>query len=91
MKKTVDKNFLKEAELLRLLGHPLRLKIILALKEQESCVKNLWHALKLPQSLVSQHLNLMKSKDILKSERKGNLICYAIKDPRVLKILELLE
>ena len=91
MKKTADKNFMEEAELLRLLGHPLRLRIIQALKEQESCVKNLWHSLNLPQSLVSQHLNLMKSKDILKSERKGNLICYAIKDLRVLKILELLK
>ena len=85
------KDFTKEAELLRLLGHPLRLRIIQALLKQESCVKNLWLSLKLPQSLVSQHLNLMKSKNILKSERKGNLICYAIKDPRAIKILELLK
>lgn len=87
----MKKDFIAEAELLRLLGHPLRLRIIQALKEQESCVKNLWHSLKLPQSLVSQHLNLLKSKDVLKSERKGNLVCYAIKDPRVVKILELLK
>lgn len=87
----MERNFIAGAELLRLLGHPLRLRIIQALMEQESCVKNLWHSLNVPQSLVSQHLNLLKIKNILKSQRKGNLICYAIKDLRAAKIMKLLN
>lgn len=87
----MNRDFLAEAELLKLMGHPLRLQIITALIEQESCVKNLWHSLRLSQSLVSQHLNLLKDKGILKAQRKGNLICYAIKDLRVVKILEVLK
>ena len=81
----------REAEILKILGHPVRLKIIEVLLECECCVKNIWTALDLPQATVSQHLALLKNKNIVSSERKGVTMCYSIADPTVLRIMKALK
>ena len=85
-KKTLA-TFEGEADLLRTLGHPTRLKILQILVEEEQCVKNIWEKLGLSQANVSQHLTMMKHKGILGAVRKGGKICYFIKDPRAIQIL----
>lgn len=86
-----DKQFEREAEILKTLGHPIRLKIIEGLLECECCVKNIWTALGLPQATVSQHLALLKNKNIVSSERRGVQMCYSICDETVLKIMKVLK
>jgi DNA-binding transcriptional ArsR family regulator len=80
-----------EASLLRTLGHPTRLQILRILMEEDQCVKNIWERLGLNQANVSQHLTIMKHQGILRSERKGGRMCYAIEDKRVLRLLDLLR
>lgn len=77
----------REAEILKTIGHPIRLKIIEGLLESECCVKNIWTALDLPQATVSQHLALLKNKSIVVSERKGVTMCYSVADDTVKKIM----
>jgi ArsR family transcriptional regulator len=84
-------NFENAAELLKIMGHPTRLKILMHLKNENKCVKNIWESLSLPQANVSQHLILMKNKGILDSERKGSQICYFLKNDNVMSILNYLE
>ena len=76
-----------EADLFKALGHPTRLKILQVLLEEEQCVKNIWEKLGLNQANVSQHLAMMKHKGILTAVRRGGKICYSIKDPRAIQIL----
>ena len=59
------KEFGKEAEMLKVLGHPIRLKIVAGLCTQECNVKHIWECLGLPQATVSQHLALLKNKGII--------------------------
>jgi DNA-binding transcriptional ArsR family regulator len=88
-KKQVPGKYEEEADLLRALAHPTRLQILRILTEEDQCVKNIWERLGLNQANVSQHLTMMKHRGILKSERKGGRMCYAIKDKRAVQILQL--
>jgi len=84
-----QKQFEREAEILKTIGHPIRLEIIKGLMEPESCVKNIWTALNLPQATVSQHLALLKNKGIVSSERRGVTMCYSVTDDTVKKIMKI--
>jgi ArsR family transcriptional regulator len=86
-----QKQFEREAEILKTIGHPVRLKIIKGLMDSESCVKDIWKALKLPQATVSQHLALLKNRKIVSSERKGVTMCYSVTDDTVKKIMRIVS
>ena len=72
-----------QAELLRVLSHPVRLQIVVGLMEEVSCVKDIWECLGLPQATVSQHLSALRAKGIVSGKRDGNSITYAVVDPFV--------
>lgn len=80
-------DFSREADILKTIGHPVRLKIIVGLLESECCVKDIWECMELPQALVSQHLSILKSKGIVNAKREGNKMHYGVKDPFVKRIL----
>ncbi len=68
------------AEVLKVLGHPVRLQIVQTLLTKESCVKNLWSCLELSQATVSQHLSVLKGKGIVDSVREGVAMRYWVCD-----------
>lgn len=84
--KKPDYNFSSEAELLKTLGHPIRLKIIEVLINNKSCVKNIWETLGLPQATISQHLVSLKNRGVVSCKRDGVMMCYELSDKRVEKI-----
>jgi len=77
----------EEAEILKALGHPIRLKIAAGLCSKECNVKNIWECLGLPQATVSQHLALLKNKGIIIGKREGTEVRYSVINPRVKKII----
>ncbi|NTV51902.1 MAG: helix-turn-helix transcriptional regulator [Candidatus Firestonebacteria bacterium] len=79
------------AELLRAMSHPLRLRMLQGLSQCECNVGKLWHTLGISQPLASQHLNRMRRAGLIVGKRKGQEICYRLADPRIAKILKLLE
>jgi ArsR family transcriptional regulator len=79
------------ADLLKALAHPVRLRIVERLMEDESCVKDIWSCLDLPQAVVSQHLSVLRSKNIVGFEREGNKVRYYVKDERVKEIVKILK
>ncbi|MHB1645942.1 MAG: ArsR family transcriptional regulator [Candidatus Acididesulfobacter diazotrophicus] len=85
------RNFEEEAELLKTLGHPVRLKIIEVLITNQSCVKNIWGSLGLPQATVSQHLVALKNKGIVSAKRDGVMMCYKLNDDTIEKIFNVLK
>ena len=77
-----DLNCDREAEILKVLGHPVRLKIVAGLMSQSCNVKKIWECLGLPQATVSQHLALLKNKGIIDGRRDGVEVFYTvISDP----------
>ncbi len=72
------KSFDREAEILKVLGHPVRLKIVAGLMSQSCNVKKIWECLGLPQATVSQHLALLKNKGIIEGKRDGVEVFYHV-------------
>jgi len=81
--------FNEYADFLKSIAHPARLKILLIIKNNNPCVRSIEEECGLSQSNISQHLSLLRNSGIVSSERKGNNVCYSIKDKRIIKILKL--
>jgi DNA-binding transcriptional ArsR family regulator len=79
------------ADLIRVLGHPVRLRLIECLEGGERCVKDLQQAIGAPQAIVSQQLARMRAAGIVKCRRAGANVWYRAGDPRVLRVLDCLR
>ena len=77
----------RAAEVIKLLGHSERLKIVEVLERHEATVGEIQDALDLPQAIVSQHLAKMRGCDIVSARREGNYMYYRITEPKVHHIL----
>jgi ArsR family transcriptional regulator len=77
---------------LRLLANPYRLKIIEMLEQNEAApVYRIAEEVGLAPAATSQHLNQMKNLGIVRSERRGKEVWYAIDDDRSLSILHCIQ
>lgn len=83
-----SKDYSEEAEIFKVLGHPVRLKIAAGLCAEECTVKIIWECLALPQSTVSQHLAIMKNKGVITGKRDGNEVRYSVTNPMVRRLIE---
>ena len=81
----------KKAEILKALGQPTRLRIIEYLRRGERCVCEIFPAIGGEQSNISRHLGVLKRAGILSDRREGVSIYYRIKDPSVMRVLDLLD
>ena len=75
-------------ELLRALSAPLRIEIVLQLREGPRCVHELVDALSVSQPLVSQHLRVLKSSGVVSALRQGREMRYELLDDHLLRIVE---
>ncbi|NQY27271.1 MAG: winged helix-turn-helix transcriptional regulator [Piscirickettsiaceae bacterium] len=73
------------------MSHPLRLKILCVVGEQELAVQDIVKHVGTTQSNVSQHLAKLREKDILASRRDANRIYYRVKDERTLRLIEMMR
>jgi ArsR family transcriptional regulator len=80
-------DFSRESEILKVLGHPVRLKIVAGLMSQSCNVKKIWECLGLPQATVSQHLALLKNKAIISGRRDGVEVFYQVTCPEAQKVV----
>ena len=79
---------LEEAgQLLRVLAAPIRLAVIEQLADGPRCVHELVESLGASQSLVSQHLRVLRAARLVTSERRGREIAYALTDNQVAHIV----
>jgi len=85
------RNFEDDAEVLKVLGHQVRLKIVAGLCAKECNVKHIWECLGLPQATVSQHLALLKNKGIIEGKRDGVEVHYSVIHPLAKKIVGILQ
>ena len=76
-------------EMLKILGEPSRMKIVMALMQGELCVLHIVQAVGGNQSAVSQQLKVLKNGKLIKSRREGKNILYSIADGHVLEIVKM--
>jgi len=74
---------------LKAMGHPLRLKILCILANgNETSVQDLVDLVGTSQSNISQHLSILRDKDILASRKEANKVFYRIGDDKILALME---
>ncbi|MGA1862471.1 metalloregulator ArsR/SmtB family transcription factor [Deferribacter thermophilus] len=78
------------SEKLRVMGHPVRLKIVHGLCKKECNVTKMSEILNIPQAVISRHLGLLKNAGIVQGERDGSSICYKVSDKKIMKMVEVL-
>jgi ArsR family transcriptional regulator len=78
-----------QAEFFKALAHPLRIKILNALKENNSCVCDMAKVIGEGQPQVSRALAQLKQAGLVIFEKKGTKICYRLKSREVIKLLEI--
>ncbi len=74
-------------DLLRALAAPVRIAIVLQLRESTRCVHELVDALDVPQPLVSQHLRILKAAGVVSGERSGREVMYRLVDHHLADIV----
>ncbi|MBF0339746.1 MAG: winged helix-turn-helix transcriptional regulator [Magnetococcales bacterium] len=84
-----DGNAEKVAQCIKALANPLRLKVILTLQDRELSVQEIVDSVGTTQSNVSQHLTIMRDKNILATRREGNQVFYRVGDCKVLDLMAL--
>lgn len=71
------------AELFKVLSSPSRLAILRRLEARPSCVHELVTDLQLAQPLVSQHLRVLRTADLVRGTRRGRETTYEVADTHV--------
>lgn len=74
-------------ELLRALAAPVRIAIVLQLRDGDRCVHELVDALAVAQPLISQHLRVLKGAGVVYGERRGREVVYRLVDDHLAHIV----
>ena len=80
-----------KSEVLKALGHPIRLCIVEGLMGVEKNVASMVDCLVVPQPTVSQHLNILKGAGIITGKRAGNQMLYKVCSDEAKKIINALK
>ncbi|PID33748.1 MAG: transcriptional regulator [Thiotrichales bacterium] len=76
---------------LKAISHPLRLKILCVLGENEVNVQDIVKSVGTSQSNISQHLAILRDKGILASRKEANRVFYRVGDARTLKLIGMMQ
>jgi len=76
---------------IKAMAHPLRLKILCVLGEQEISVQDIVEQVGTSQSNISQHLAILRDKGVLSTRKEANRVFYRIGDLRTLKLVSMMR
>lgn len=79
------------ARALKAISHPLRLKILCVIGGEEVCVQDIVEAVGTSQSNISQHLAILRDKDVLLTRKDANRVYYRVGDPRTLQLIAMMR
>jgi DNA-binding transcriptional ArsR family regulator len=76
------------AQRFRVLGEPMRIKLLDRLREGDATVSELQEALGASQQNVSKHLGILHAAGMVRRSKEGNSTRYAISDPSVFELCD---
>ncbi|OQB26577.1 MAG: putative HTH-type transcriptional regulator [Chloroflexi bacterium ADurb.Bin180] len=77
----------RQAQLFAALAHPVRLRVLEVLAENEACVCHLCTLLGQRQAYVSQQLARLRNAGLIRDTRDGLFVYYRLANPRVVRLL----
>lgn len=86
-----EENIERASKALKAMGHPLRLKILCVLGDNELPVMDIVSKVGTTQSNISQHIDILREKEIIVSRREGSKILCKVRDPEILNLMESMQ
>jgi ArsR family transcriptional regulator len=80
-----------KSEFFQALAHPTRIAIIEQLREGELTAGALIERLSLEQANASQHLAVLRGKNILVGRKSGNQVFYSVRHPLIIEVLDVMR
>lgn len=88
---TRDEDIERASRSLKAMSHPLRLKILCTLGDQEVSVQDIVEHVGTSQSNISQHLAILRDKGILVARKDANRVYYRVGDARTLRLIGMMR
>ncbi len=88
---TRDEDIERASRSLKAMSHPLRLKILCTLGDQEVSVQEIVDRVGTSQSNISQHLAILRDKGILSARKDANRVYYRVEDARTLRLIGMMR
>jgi len=88
---TKEEDIERAALSMKAMAHPLRLKILCTLGDQEISVQEIVELVGTSQSNISQHLAILRDKGILASRKDANRVFYRVGDSRTLRLIGMMR
>jgi ArsR family transcriptional regulator len=76
------------SEFFKALAHPLRIKILEALRQGEIGVNDLSSRLAVEQATLSQQLAVLRKSNIVVGRKEGQNVYYSARDPEIFRLLD---
>ncbi|MET7339176.1 metalloregulator ArsR/SmtB family transcription factor [Nonomuraea sp. NPDC005650] len=76
-----------KAELFRLLGHPVRIRVLELLQDGPMPVRDLLAAIEVEPTGLSQHLSVLRRSELVTARREGSTVMYALSGGDVAELL----
>jgi ArsR family transcriptional regulator len=83
--------FTARANVLKAMAHPSRLFMVEQLSKGEECVCKLAEMIGVDMSTASKHLSLLKHVGIVEDEKRGSMVFYRLRAPRVMDCMGWVE
>jgi ArsR family transcriptional regulator len=80
-----------KADFFQALAHPTRIAIVEQLRDGELSAGALIERLGIEQANASQHLAVLRTKNIVGSRKAGNQVFYSVRDPLIIDVLDLMR
>src|ERR1039457_2797556 len=86
-----DEDIQQAAQAIKVIAHPLRLKILCVLGDKEISVQDIVADVGTSQSNISQHLGILRDKGVLVTRKDANRVYYRISDLRTIKLVGMMR
>lgn len=80
-----------KASVFQALGHPTRIAIVEMLRNGELSAGVIQERLGIEQANVSQHLAILRNRQILVNRKEGNQVFYSLRSPILVEVLDLMR
>ena len=80
-----------KASVFQALGHPTRIAIVEILRDGELPAGAIQERLGIEQANVSQHLAILRTRQILSNRKVGNQVLYSVRNPVLLEVLDIMR
>jgi DNA-binding transcriptional ArsR family regulator len=80
-----------KASIFQALSHPTRIAILELLRDRELSARTIQEKLGIEQANLSQHLAILRSRQIVVNRKDGNQVFYSIRNPVLLEVLDIMR